>query len=183
MVRYSVFKAIFFRSGSPFQRIADELNRLAANNTEVPGAMIQYLIGRYDFYKVITDDRHETTRVEAINIAGTLNRPSGRHNSIVDVPRLRLPTRFYHMGFKPGSDNTVEVVCDEGWTISMRIHNASSRIEPSLKFDVNLISLPGSIQGFSPFSFYACRADGRRVPSSSVGPVCARPHPQGAAGS
>lgn len=127
------------------QSFLDELSRLANNNPDIPGALIHYLIGRYDFYKVITDDRHETTRVEAINIAGTLNRPSGQHNSIVDTPRLRLPTRFYHMGFKPGSDNTVEVVCDEGWTISMRIHNASSRIEPSLKFDVNLISLPGSI--------------------------------------
>ena len=127
------------------QSFLDELARLARGNPEVPGAMVQYLIGRYDFYKVITDDRHETTRVEAINIAGTLNRPSGQHNSIVTVPCLRLPTRFYHMGFKPNSDNTIEVVCDEGWTISMRIHNASSRIEPSLKFDVNLISLPGSI--------------------------------------
>lgn len=123
----------------------DELARLAKANPEIPSAMIHYLIGRYDFYKVITDDGHETTRVEAINIAGTLNRPSEQHNSIVDVPRLHLPTRFYHMGFKSNSDNTVEVVCDEGWTISMRIHNASSRIEPSLKFDVNLISLPGSI--------------------------------------
>lgn len=127
------------------QSFLDELNRLANHNSNVPSAMVQYLIGRYDFYKVITDDRHKTTRVEAINIAGTLNRPSGQHSSIVDVPRLHLPTRFYHMGFKPGSDNTVEVVCDEGWTISMRIHNASSKIEPSLKFDVNLISLPGSI--------------------------------------
>ena len=127
------------------QAFLDELNRLAAKHPEVPSAMVRYLIGRYDFYKVITDDRHETTRVEAINIAGTLNRSSAEHRSIVDVPRLRLPTRFYFMGFKPNSDNTVEVVCDEGWTISMRIHNASSRIEPSLKFDVNLISLPSSI--------------------------------------
>lgn len=127
------------------QSFLDELARLARDNREIPGAMIRYLIGRCDFYKVITDDRHETTRIEAINIAGTLNRPSGHRHSIVDVPRLRLPTRFYHMGFKPGSDNTIEVVCDEGWTISLRIHNASSRVEPSLKFDVNLISLPGSI--------------------------------------
>lgn len=127
------------------QAFLDELNRLAAANPNVPSALINYLIGRYDFYKVITDDRHETTRVEAINIAGTLNRPAGRNRSIVDIPRLRLPTRFYHTDFKPGSDNTIEVVCDEGWTISMRIHNASSKIEPSLKFDVNLISLPGSI--------------------------------------
>ena len=127
------------------QSFLDELNRLASLHPEIPGILIRYLIGRYDFYKVMTDDRHKTTRVEAVNMAGTLNRPSGKHHAIVDVPRLRLPTRFYHMGFRPDSDNTLEIVCDEGWSISMRIHNASSRIEPSLKFDVNLISLPGSI--------------------------------------
>lgn len=122
-----------------------ELRQLADNHPEVPGKLIEYMLGRYDFYKVITDDRHETTRVEAINIAGTLNRPANGHRSIVDVPRLRLPTRFYHMGFVPGSDNKIEIVCDEGWALTMRIHNASSKIEPSLKFDVQLVSLPGSI--------------------------------------
>ena len=58
---------------------------------------------------------------------------------------LKMPKQFYHIDFKKGSDNTVEVVCDEGWQISMRIHNASSRVEPSLKFDVQLISFPSSI--------------------------------------
>lgn len=56
-----------------------------------------------------------------------------------------MPTQFYHIGFKPDSDNTIEVVCDEGWQISMRIHNASSRVEPSLKFDVQLISMSSSV--------------------------------------
>lgn len=122
-----------------------EMRQLADNNPDVPSRLIEYMLGRYDFYKVITDDRHETTRVEAINIAGTLNRSANGHRSIVDVARLRLPTRFYHMGFVPNSDNKIEVVCDEGWTLTMRIHNASSRIEPSLKFDVQLVSLPNTV--------------------------------------
>ncbi|MGN1348272.1 MAG: HaeIII family restriction endonuclease [Acutalibacteraceae bacterium] len=122
-----------------------ELHNLAITNPDVPSRLIEYLLGRYDFYKVITDDRHRTTRVEAINIAGTLNRSANGHRSIVDVARLRLPTRFYHMGFVPNSDNKIEIVCDEGWTLTMRIHNASSKVEPSLKFDVQLVSLPSSI--------------------------------------
>lgn len=122
-----------------------ELNNLAANNPNIPGKLIEYLLGRYDFYKVITDDRHRTTRVEAINLTGTLNRPANKHRSIVDVSKLKLPTRFYHTGLVPGSDNKIEIVCDEGWTLTMRIHNASSKIEPSLKFDVQLVSLPSSI--------------------------------------
>lgn len=31
---------------------------------------------------------------------------------------------------------------DKGWAISFRIHNASSRIEPSLKFDIQLVGIP-----------------------------------------
>lgn len=31
---------------------------------------------------------------------------------------------------------------DNGWQISFRIHNASSKVEPSLKFDVELIGQP-----------------------------------------
>ena len=127
------------------QSFMDELNRLAQIDEGTPTKLVEYLIGRYDFYKVITDDRHRTTRVEAFNLAGTLNRPVKNHRSIVDIPRLHFPTKFYHIGFKSNSDNTIEVVCDEGWTISMRIHNASSKIEASLKFDVKLISLPSSI--------------------------------------
>ena len=119
--------------------------QLAQNHPEVPRKLIEYMLGRYDFYKVITDDRHETTRVEAINFAGTLNRSANGHRSIVDVARLRLPTRFYHMGFVTDSDNKIEIVCDEGWTITMRIHSASSKIEPSLKFDVQLVSLPNTV--------------------------------------
>lgn len=56
-----------------------------------------------------------------------------------------MPTQFYHIDFKQDSDNTIEVVCDEGWQISMRIHSASSKVEPSLKFDVQLISFPSTV--------------------------------------
>lgn len=122
-----------------------ELKRIDEENPNIPAALINYLIGRNDFYKIITDDRHRTTRVEAVNISGTLNRPSEKHKSIVDVARLKLPSRFYHVGIKPDSDTTLEVVCDEGWNISMRIHSAKSTVEPSLKFDVKLIALPQSL--------------------------------------
>ena len=67
---------------------------------------------------------------------------------------------------KIGSDNTLEIVSDEGWSISMRIHSAESKVIPSLKFDVQLISLPHSVvsqvapwgsrfQSMSSWSFYA----------------------------
>lgn len=68
----------------------NEMQYLANNNPDIPGRLIKYMLGRYDFYKVIADDRHRTTRIEAVNIAGNLNRPANGHRSVVDVPRLKL---------------------------------------------------------------------------------------------
>ncbi len=112
---------------------------------EIPASLIRYLIGRNDFYKVIMNDKRHFTQIESININGTLNQPNGKKKALIDVPRMKLPTKFYEIGFKGDSKNTIVVVCDEGWNVSMRIHNASSKIEPSLKFDVQLIAMPSSV--------------------------------------
>lgn len=127
------------------QAFMEELAKIDSENENIPEKLVRYLLGRYDFYKVITDDKNKTTRVEAMNIEGTLNQSSGSLKSVTKIPMLKMPTQFYHIGFKPGSNNTIEVVCDAGWQISMRIHSASSMVEPSLKFDVNLNSLPSTV--------------------------------------
>lgn len=144
------------------QAFMDELNQIDRENPKrVPELLVHYLLGKNDFYKVITDDKNRTTRVEAVNIMGTLNQIAGDEKSIAKIPVLKMPSQFYHIDFKSGSNNTIEVVCDEGWQISMRLHNASSRVEPSLKFDVNLISLPSS--AYTQVEPWANRAEELRV--------------------
>ena len=124
----------------------NELKRLDKTYPgEIPALLVRYLIGENDFYKVIMNDKREYTQIESININGTLNQPNGKKQALVNVPKMKLPTKFYEIDFKEGQNNTVVVVCDQGWNFSMRIHNASSRIEPSLKFDVQLIAMPSSI--------------------------------------
>lgn len=123
-----------------------ELKRLDAEYPkEIPGRLIKYLIGVNDFYKVIMNSQRRFTVIEAININGTLNQKCGSKKALIDVPIMKLPTRFYEVDFKENSRNTIVVVCDNGWNVSMRIHNASSRIEPSLKFDVQLLAMPSTI--------------------------------------
>jgi hypothetical protein len=145
--KWSEFEDKFDRFYIPvLQAFMIELQRLDRENTSViPERLIKYLVGKNDYYKVITNNSKRTTLIEAINIGGTLNRQSEGVKSIVNVAKLRLPKRFFNVDFKRNSDTTIEVVCDEGWTVSMRIHSASSLVEPSLKFDVNLISLPNTI--------------------------------------
>lgn len=123
-----------------------ELKRLNQNNRGIiPERLVHYLLGRNDFYKIITHEKRKVTQVQAFNIYGTLNRNAGSVRPIVHIPQLPMSTRFYDIGFKPGSRNTILVALDNGWTISLRIHNASSYVEPSLKFDVQLTGVPPTL--------------------------------------
>ena len=129
-----------------YEAFIKELKRLDKEYPgEIPSLLVRYLIGDKDFYRVIMNDKRRYTQIESININGTLNRSNGTKHALVNAPVMKMPTKFYEIDFKEGQKNTIVVVCDQGWNISMRIHNASSRIEPSLKFDVQLMAMPSSI--------------------------------------
>ena len=120
-----------------------ELKRLdVLYASEIPPALITYLLGRNDFYKVIARDSNRTTEIQAYNIFGSLNKAAGAAKPLSKILQVRLPNKIFDISFKENSSNTVIVTCDQGWAVSLRIHNASSKVEPSLKFDVNLIGTP-----------------------------------------
>ncbi|UOS03629.1 HaeIII family restriction endonuclease [Helicobacter pylori] len=114
---------------------------------KVPQKMVEYLLGKYDFYKAILLEREQKTKLEAYHFHNTLNR-SVKNKPKRIIPLSKLPTRMIYFDFKPKSFNTLELVLDEGWSFSLRIHNASSRVEPSLKFDIKLLSIPVSVAVF-----------------------------------
>lgn len=121
-----------------------ELIRLDKENSSIASVnLLNYLIGNKDFYKVIK--RAGKIEIYGFNLHGTLNKPSEKVKPKFKVNRLKLPSRIIELAFKPNSSDTLILTCDEGWQISFRIHNASSRVEPSLKFDINLIGQPQSL--------------------------------------
>jgi hypothetical protein len=121
-----------------------ELLRLDAENPgTVAERLIEYLIGNQDFYKVIKGSNK--VEIQAYNLHGTLNLPFESVKPKAKVPKLKLPSRLIEVVFQENSKTTLLVTLNEGWQISFRIHNASSRIEPSLKFDINLVSAPHSL--------------------------------------
>jgi hypothetical protein len=128
------------------QAFITELKALDSSNPSlIPERLLHYLLGRNDFYKVITSDSKKITKVQAFNIYGTLNRYSGSVRPQTRIQQLNMPTKFFDIDFKQNSTNTINITCDGGWAISMRIHNASSKVEPSLKFDVGLIGIPQTL--------------------------------------
>ncbi len=119
-----------------------ELLLICGQHSDVPMKLIEYLIGKHPFYKIIKDDAHNMVVVKAFNIKGELNRTYMGCKSAYAVPKINYPTRIVELEFKPNSRNTVNMILDGGWEISFRIHSASKKVERSLKFDIKLLGNP-----------------------------------------
>ncbi len=127
------------------QAFMDEVNRAYKENKLMPRKMIEYLIGLEDYYKIVSRDNKRLTMIHTFNMHDTLNKPGKNKISAITVPIVELPSRLVALEFKPGSSNTVEMYLDNGWQLSFRIHNADTRVETSLKFDVQFIGMPISV--------------------------------------
>lgn len=123
------------------------INELVALNqkhpTKVAPNLVKYLVGNKDFYKVIKSKNK--VAIHAYNLHGTLNLPFKDFQPKYKTPLVPLPTEIEKIVFKKDSQTTVIVTMDQDWTLSFRIHNASSKIEPSLKFDINLLKSPDKL--------------------------------------
>ena len=83
--------------------------------------------------------------IQAYNLNGTLNLAFKNIKPKAKIQKLKLPTRLIDIVYKDNLKTTLLVSLNEGWQISFRIHNASSKVEPSLKFDINLVSAPHTL--------------------------------------
>lgn len=117
----------------------EELKNLDSEN-DIASKLVSYLIGNKDFYKVIKSKN--SVEIQAYNINGTLNLPFDKIEPKYKTPKVPLPSKITNIEFKENNNTTVIVTMDNDWTLSFRIHNASSRVEASLKFDINLLKSP-----------------------------------------
>lgn len=127
------------------QAFMEEVDRAYKRDNQISRRMIEYLIGIKDYHKIVSQDNKRLTIIETFNINGTLGQPSDRRISIIDIPVVDLPDEIVNIRFKPGSVTTAEIYFNKGWQLSFRIHNASTMVEPSLKFDIQFVGRPISI--------------------------------------
>lgn len=124
----------------------NELKRLYEFDPKtVAQSLIHYMLGREDFYKIMTEDRGRYNTLEAINTNETLGRASSQGAARVSLRKTEMPSLIHYIGMAEGSDTTALIVLDKGWQISMRLHSAKKTVEPSLKFDVQLVSVPRTL--------------------------------------
>ena len=120
-----------------------EFEKINTENRDITAKLIRYLLGSNgkDYYKLIHNNNHTTTIIP-FNIYGTLNQATSTTTPTTIIPTISLPTRIVEMSFKENSLNTLILTMNNGWSISFRIHNASTIVEPSLKFDIKLDGQP-----------------------------------------
>ena len=127
------------------QAFIDEIQRQYKFHKDIPAKLVEYLLSRYDFYKIISIDAHRITQIQSYNLHGTLNKAARNAMPTIQVPHIVLPNRIINIGFVPGRHNTAELYMDGGWQFTFRIHNAEDIATPSLKFDIQIVGMPTTI--------------------------------------
>ncbi len=122
-----------------------EMNRAYSIDTTITAKLISYLLGIRDFYKVVAIDKKQITEFQSFNLRGELNRDGKRTKATLFIPKADLPTEIISLRFKPDPKSTAELYFNNGWSLSFRIHNASTTVEPSLKFDIQFLGVPTNI--------------------------------------
>ena len=137
------------KEGSVYYPIVDafikEIERANIEDNETPAKLVSYLLGVRDFYKVVAVDSKRLTEFQSFNLRGELNRNGNNTKATLIIPKADLPTEIISLRFKPDSKSTAELYLNNGWSLSFRIHNASTIIQPSLKFDVQFLGVPANI--------------------------------------
>lgn len=123
----------------------NEINRAYEQDKTIPSRLISYLLGTRDFYKVVAIDNRMITELQGFNLRGELNQNGKYSNAKLIIPIAKLPNEIITLRFKPNSSNTIEMFLNNGWSLSFRIHNASTFVEPSLKFDIQFLGVPSNI--------------------------------------
>lgn len=139
-----LFVAEIKRLGTAGEADNEEKQKSAKTFTQM---FFEYMFGTQDFYKFIKDDGSSATKVYPYNMHGTLMKPHGEYKNKQAVQMITMPDEIVEVRIKPKSKTTMEIYFDQ-WIISMRLHNADSKItRTSLKFDVQIKAQPRKVMG------------------------------------
>ncbi len=122
----------------------NEMNRQCTIHSNLPELLVNYLIGKFDFYKLIGQKYQHVTNVQTFNLRGSLNQDCEGILPIIKIPSQanQKPSRIVSIGRYRNRNSWVEIILDNGWQFTLRLHNAETNIIPSLKFDIRFAGNP-----------------------------------------
>jgi len=111
----------------------DEIRRLVGEmgESEISLRLARYFLGSKGYYKCVVSRRGSFLQAFCFGRSA--------------VARISLPRRLIALDFPPGKHGVLHLHFDRGFSFSLRLHNASSSYERSLKFDIQALALPQSL--------------------------------------
>ena len=110
-----------------------EIRRLVeeVGECETSRSLVRYFLGSKGYYKCVVSERVSFLQAFCFGRSA--------------VARISLPRRLVALDFPPGRHGVLHIHFDRGFSFSLRLHNASSNYERSLKFDIQALALPQSL--------------------------------------
>ena len=129
----------------------NEIRRIYSDNGKTtPKQLIRYFIGDKPFYKLIKDDDNNLLVIEAYNLSGKLNIPINGVQPKFKIRKQHYPDRIDYLDWESTykgekSTTTICINFNRGWEMSVRIHTAESKKNPSLKLEVSPVGNPTTL--------------------------------------
>jgi len=84
------------------------------------------------------------TNIQTFNLHGNLNQDCNRIMPLINIPgqNRQRPTRIVTIDKYRHRESWAEIILDNGWQFTLRLHNAESEIKPTLKFDIRFLGNP-----------------------------------------
>ena len=110
-----------------------EIRRLIGEigDSEISFRLAKYFLGSKGYYKCV------------VSRGGSFLQAFCFGRSV--VARISFPRRLIALDSPPGKHGVLHMHFDRGFSFSLRLHNASSSYERSLKFDIQALALPQSL--------------------------------------
>ena len=110
-----------------------EIQRLIGEigDSEISRGLVRYFLGSKGYYKCVVSERGSFLQAFCFGRCA--------------VARISFPKRLVALDFPPGRHGVLHMHFDRGFSFSLRLHNASSNYERSLKFDIQALALPQSL--------------------------------------
>ncbi len=99
--------------------------------SKISRGLVAYFLGSKGYYKCVVSERGSFLQAFCFGRSA--------------VARISLPKRLVALDFPPGRHGVLHMHFDRGFSFSLRLHNASSDYERSLKFDIQALALPQSL--------------------------------------
>jgi len=108
----------------------NEVSRQSQAHSNLPELLVNYLIGKFDFYKMIAKRDQQITNVQVFNLRGNLNQVDDRNLPMIHINSQsnQRPTRIVSIGHYRVRDSWVEIILDNGWQFTLRLHNAETKL-------------------------------------------------------